>query len=73
MPLPMFGRVLFVINIPEKLKEWAFDLQSDTMHPEEEEVLLCPNVGLIVTALGTGDDATVDHVITLQMQYACAC
>jgi len=47
-PIGKFGDILFVITIPEKYKKFALNVQYISNFPNEQEVLLPPNIGFTV-------------------------
>jgi hypothetical protein len=67
-----FGRVLFVITVPDYLKEEAIDISSFSAVPTEDEVLLRPYGHFIVTEVDarpdTDDFPEIDVVIKIRMQ-----
>ena len=65
MPAPEFGRVLFEIDVPSTLQDFAMNIQEDSQF-DEEEILICPNTALKVLEHKKGHDDT-DHHIHLQM------
>lgn len=74
-----FGRVLFVIEIPNHLRQFAIDVTPESVFPDEDEVLLCPNVAFEcrgvrrapVEAGGFPEYPNVDAIVTIVAQYAC--
>jgi len=72
-PSPQFGDILFVITIPPKYKKYALDVQSISDFATEQEILLLPNIGYIVTSI----DGPVEEypnsswVIRLVVSYVC--
>eukprot|EP01124_Arcella_intermedia_P026868 TRINITY_DN5150_c0_g1_i4.p1 TRINITY_DN5150_c0_g1~~TRINITY_DN5150_c0_g1_i4.p1 ORF type:complete len:508 (-),score=151.27 TRINITY_DN5150_c0_g1_i4:73-1596(-) len=50
-PSGQFGSILFVISIPKNLASYAFNVQAVSDFPNEEEILLPPNVGYVVDAV----------------------
>jgi len=74
-PIGIFGNVLFVITIPEKYKKFALNVQYISNFPNEQEVLLHPNIGFTVT--GIEQDPTeyqnCNVVIHVVVSYICTC
>jgi len=67
-----FGRILFVITIPEKFKNCAINVQSLSAYPDENEILLLPNSGYRVKF--KEENCTfpnTDFVVNLVMEWSC--
>jgi len=69
-PSGQFGNILFVISIPQSLASYAFNVQSVSDFPNEEEILLPPNVGYVVVAV-ENPGGVYSTVIKLSACWVC--
>uniref|UniRef100_A0A6B2KZS0 NAD(P)(+)--arginine ADP-ribosyltransferase n=1 Tax=Arcella intermedia TaxID=1963864 RepID=A0A6B2KZS0_9EUKA len=71
-PSGKFGDILFQITIPEKFKKFAINVQLVSDYPDEEEILLLPNVGYIVEAVESTTSPNVYRcIIKITVSWVC--
>jgi len=72
-PIGEFGDILFVITIPEKYKKYALNVQHVSDFSHEQEVLLPPNIGYIVTGVQQGLTEYQNSKVVIQVVVSYVC